>query len=87
MINIRHILPKYFDILEENGFAGYLKCKYNPVFFSKSESTADLWKKHNLAIKNIKLCRYSSLNKFIFSFVLSISDIVFCFAHLLALCT
>ena len=46
MINIRDILPRYFDILEENRIAKYIQCKYVPVRFSKTESIKSLWEKH-----------------------------------------
>jgi len=56
MINAKNILPRYFDILEENGIARYIQCKYIPVTFSKSETNKSLWEKHRSAIKNQKLC-------------------------------
>jgi len=56
MGNTRTLLSKYYDILEEKGTAKFLDCKHIPVSFSDSESTASLWKKHDTAIKNMKLC-------------------------------
>jgi len=56
MINDRYILPRYFNILEENGNAKYLQCKYIPVRFSKTENNKSLWEKHRSAIENTKLC-------------------------------
>lgn len=49
------LLSKYFGILEENRKARYLLCKNVPVSFDESESTDDLWKKHDKAIKNFKI--------------------------------
>jgi putative pyruvate formate lyase activating enzyme len=40
--------------LEENRTAKYLLCKHIPVSFSKSESTDNLWEKHDEVIKNPK---------------------------------
>ena len=47
MVETRVILSNYFDILEENRTSKYLLCKYTPVSFKKTESTGDLWKKHD----------------------------------------
>jgi len=52
----RRILSKYFDILEENGTAQYINCKYAPVSFDSSESTDDLWEKHNLTLQKMNVC-------------------------------
>jgi len=56
MINVRDVLPRYFDILEENGIAKFIQCKYVPVRFSKTEAIKSLWEKHGAAIENTKLC-------------------------------
>jgi putative pyruvate formate lyase activating enzyme len=55
MEKLRSILPNYFNIFEENTLAKYIQCKYIPVSFNKSESTKDLWKKHDNALQKIKL--------------------------------
>jgi len=52
----RTLLSTYFDILEENGTAQYLQCKHVPVSFMTSESTNNLWKKHDEAMQTAKLC-------------------------------
>ena len=56
MGDARALLSKYFDILEEKGITKYIQCKHVPISFNTSESTDDLWKKHDVAIKNMKLC-------------------------------
>lgn len=53
--NIKNILLTYFKILEENHQAGYLQCKHVPVSFKTSESTKNLWKKHDNVLQNIKI--------------------------------
>ena len=53
---IRNITPKYFDILEEKISAKFLQSKKISVSFNKSESTESLWKKHNKAIIELKIC-------------------------------
>ena len=52
---VRNLLSDYFEILEENRKAKYLLCKKVPVNFSTSESTNDLWKKHEKTIKTFKV--------------------------------
>jgi len=52
MNNIRYIYPKYFNILEENGIPQFLACKNIPINFNKSDSTVNLWKKHQKIMKN-----------------------------------
>ena len=47
---LRALLPKYHDILEENGTARYLNCKHIPVSFEKSQSTDELWHIHDEAL-------------------------------------
>ena len=51
----RALLSKYFEILEENRTAKYLQCKHIPVSFNKSDSTENLWKKHDKALQDVKL--------------------------------
>ena len=41
-MSIRALLPKYHDILEENGTARYRDCKQVPVEFDPSLTTAEL---------------------------------------------
>ena len=55
MNTARALLPNYFRILEENGAAQYLKCKHIPVMFDASDSTDDLWSKHNAALQERKV--------------------------------
>jgi len=55
MGEIRILLSKYFDILDENRTAKYLQCKHIPVSFKITDSTDNLWKIHNSITKNIKL--------------------------------
>jgi len=57
MGDTRILLSKYFDILEENRTAQYIQCKYIPVSFDASETTNNLWKKHDATIKEKKLCK------------------------------
>jgi putative pyruvate formate lyase activating enzyme len=51
----RSLLPKYWNILEENGTAQYLNCKHIPVFFDLSESTDELWSIHDDALQLMKV--------------------------------
>jgi len=51
----RSLLPKYWNILEENGTAQYLNCKHVPVFFDLSESTDELWSIHDDALQLMKV--------------------------------
>lgn len=60
MADARNLLSKYFNILEENRTAQYIKCKYTSVSFDNSESTKSLWKKHDAALKERKLCNSES---------------------------
>lgn len=55
MNDIRSILSNYFNILEENGIAHYIQCKNVPVAFDITESTDNLWKKHDNYLKKIKV--------------------------------
>lgn len=55
MGEIRTLLSDYFEILEKNRTAKYLQTKSVPVSFKNSETTDNLWKKHDKLIKNIKL--------------------------------
>jgi len=49
MMTIRSLLPKYHDIIEENGTSVYLNCKKVPVSFEKTQSIDDLWNIHDKA--------------------------------------
>jgi putative pyruvate formate lyase activating enzyme len=55
MGEIRTLLSKYFEILEENRTTKYQQCKHIPVSFKITDSTDNLWKLHNSITKNIKL--------------------------------
>lgn len=55
MNTARSLLPKYWNILEENGTAQYLNCKHVPVFFDLSESTDELWSIHDDALQLMKV--------------------------------
>ena len=56
MKNVRNLYPIYFDILEEKGIPKYILSKHISVKFNKFESTNILWKKHDSAIKKMKIC-------------------------------
>jgi putative pyruvate formate lyase activating enzyme len=49
----RSILSKYFEILEESRSSKYLHCKTVSGNFDKSESTDELWKKHDKINKKV----------------------------------
>jgi len=51
----KSFLSDYFDIIEENRLAKYIKSKYVPVSFKKSDSNKILWEKHDNALKKIKI--------------------------------
>lgn len=55
MGDIKALLTKYFDILEEGRIAKFLDCKHVPVYFDISESTDGLWEKHDNALQNNKI--------------------------------
>jgi putative pyruvate formate lyase activating enzyme len=55
MNTAQSLLPKYFDILEEQGTAQYLDCKYIPVLFEESQSTDELWHTHDEALELMKV--------------------------------
>jgi len=50
MMTLRTLLPKYHEILEENGTARYLDCKHVPASFERSQSTDELWDIHDEAL-------------------------------------
>jgi putative pyruvate formate lyase activating enzyme len=54
-MTIRALLPKYHDILEEQGTAQYLNCKYIPVSFEQLQSTDELWRTHDQALQLMKV--------------------------------
>jgi putative pyruvate formate lyase activating enzyme len=47
MMTVRKLLPRYYDILEDQGTARYLDCKQIPVDFTCSQSTDELWAIHD----------------------------------------
>jgi len=53
--NIINFLPNYIKILENKQTPGYIKCKFIPVTFDKSESEKELWEKHDKAFQKIKI--------------------------------
>jgi len=55
MSNIQNILSNYFQILDENRTAKYLECKYIAVEFKVKDSLDNLWKIHDVALKNLKI--------------------------------
>lgn len=55
MMTVRALLPKYHQILEEQGMAQYLDCKHIPVSFERTQSTDDLWHTHDEALQLIKV--------------------------------
>lgn len=52
MNDIKENYSEYFKILRNNKKANYLKCKYIPVNFNRSEKLKDLWYKHDKSLKN-----------------------------------
>jgi putative pyruvate formate lyase activating enzyme len=55
MMTIRALLSKYHEILEEQGTAQYLNCKYIPVSFEQPQSTDELWYIHDDALQLMKV--------------------------------
>jgi len=55
MISIRALLPKYHDILEQQGVAQYLDCKHIPVSFTLIQSTDELWCIHDEALQLMRV--------------------------------
>jgi putative pyruvate formate lyase activating enzyme len=55
MMTVRSLLPKYHDILEEQGTAQYLDCKHIPVSFEQTQSIDELWSIHNQALQLMKV--------------------------------
>ena len=55
MGDTRVLLSAYFEILEENRIAKFLQCKQVSASFDNSETTDNLWKKHDKTIKNFKV--------------------------------
>lgn len=55
MGDIRALLSKYFNILEGNGTAKYIHCKHIPISFNTTDSTENLWEKHDNALQNNKI--------------------------------
>jgi putative pyruvate formate lyase activating enzyme len=48
----RALLPKYYQILEENRNATYLDCKQISAAFKESDSTEKLWKLHDTTLRS-----------------------------------
>jgi putative pyruvate formate lyase activating enzyme len=55
MITVRALLPRYHDILEEEGTAQYLDCKQIPVSFNDYQSTDELWAIHDEALDSMNV--------------------------------
>ena len=55
MMMVRALLPKYHDILEEQGMAEYLNCKQMPVSFERTQSTDELWHLHDDTLQLMKV--------------------------------
>jgi putative pyruvate formate lyase activating enzyme len=55
MMMVRALLPKYHDILEEQGMAEYLNCKQIPVSFERTQSTDELWHLHDDTLQLMKV--------------------------------
>ena len=53
--NARVLLSKYYNILEENQIPGFIQCKHTPISYKKSDSTEELWGKHDKACEEIKI--------------------------------
>ena len=51
MKDTKTLLSNYFEILNNKRKAKYLQCKKVPINFKNTESTNDLWIKHNQQIK------------------------------------
>jgi len=48
-------LSTYRGILKKKHIPGYIQCKHTPVSFTNNDTNEDLWRKHDLAIKNKKI--------------------------------
>jgi putative pyruvate formate lyase activating enzyme len=55
MMMVRSLLPKYHDILEEQGTAQYLDCKHISVSFELTQSIDELWRIHDQALQLMKV--------------------------------
>jgi len=51
----RRLLPRYYDILEDQGTAQYLDCKQVQVSFDPSTPLAGLWGIHDSALEHLKI--------------------------------
>ncbi len=54
-MTVRALLPKYHNILEENGSAQSLDCKHIKVRFDAMQSTDELWEMHDKALRSFKV--------------------------------
>lgn len=52
---VRSLLPKYHEILDEQGTAQFLHCKRIPVSFEQTQSTDDLWHIHDESLELTKV--------------------------------
>jgi putative pyruvate formate lyase activating enzyme len=52
---IKSLLPRYFDILENKDTAKYIICKHVSVEFNPKEPIDKLWRKHDEALKKMKV--------------------------------
>lgn len=55
MNDVKVILPKYFEILEENRLPQFIQSKHSYVSFNDTDSIDNLWKQHDIAIKELKV--------------------------------
>jgi putative pyruvate formate lyase activating enzyme len=55
MMTVRSLLPKYHEILEEQGIAQYLDCKRIPVSFDVTQPTDELWRTHDESLELMKV--------------------------------
>ncbi len=54
-MTVRALLPKYHNIIEENGTAQYLDCKHIKVRFDAMQPTNELWELHDKALRSFKV--------------------------------
>ena len=55
MMTVGSLLPKYHEILEEQGIAQYLDCKRIPVSFDVTQPTDELWRTHDESLELMKV--------------------------------
>jgi len=54
-MTVGSLLPKYHEILEEQGIAQYLDCKRIPVSFDVTQPTDELWRTHDESLELMKV--------------------------------